>query len=210
MNPVVERIKMGALKGLIALGAILSASHALSCELSVTGSSIAIFGEIRPGDDYKLREFLAGEPSISGVSLNSPGGDIQAAGEMGRVIRERGLDTFVDAARATCASSCTILFAGGRHRFYVNADRVGGLTVHRGFKGLGFHQASNPGNVGQAASYNAAATVLMQSYLQELGVPAAARLVENSPPEMIYGVSGASALALGIATDLHSPRLASR
>jgi hypothetical protein len=172
---------------------------ARACEMSVAGKALWLRGHIDAGDQLKFRDLIdsAGAGRISAVHLDSPGGDIYSAGEIARQIRTAGLSTVVDASQHLCASSCTIIFVGGVRRIYLNAGRVGGLSDGRGFRGLGFHEGAYPGQYG---SYSGAATALMVSLYQELGVPSAADLVDRASPEAIYGLSGAMALRLGIAT----------
>jgi hypothetical protein len=183
--------------------AILSSSSASvhACEMSMAGTELWLKGHIVPGDQIKFHELIdnVGPGRISTVHLNSPGGDIYSAGEIARLIRTAGLTTVVDASRHMCASSCTIIFAGGVKRVYLHAERVGGLTTGRGFKGLGFHEGAYSGALG-AGTFSGEATALMVSLYHELGVPNAAQLVDNAPPSAIYGLSGQRAMALGIAT----------
>jgi hypothetical protein len=169
---------------------------AQACEMSLAGKDLWLRGHIEAGDHLKFHDFIesAGVGRVSTVHLDSRGGDIYSAGEIARQIRLAGLSTVVDASQHVCASSCTIIFAGGVRRVYRNADRVGGLSGGQGFKGLGFHEGA------LAESYSSAATALMISLYQELGVPSAANLVDRASPEAIYGLSGAMAMRLGIAT----------
>ena len=173
---------------------------AQACELSLAGKALWLRGHIDAGDQLKFRDLIdsAGVGRVSAVHLDSPGGDIYSAGEIARQIRTAGLSTVVDASQHKCASSCTIIFVGGVRRVYLNADRVGGLSDGRGFKGLGFHEGALASY--GVDSYSGAATALMISLYQELGVPGAANLVERASPEAIYGLSGPMAMRLGIAT----------
>jgi len=188
-----------------AVGAIAIVSFcgfgAQACEMSVAGKALWVRGRIDAGDQLKFHDLIhgAGAGRVSAVYLDSPGGDIYSAGEIARQIRTAGLSTVVDASQHVCASSCTIIFVGGVRRVYLNADRVGGLSDGRGFKGLGFHEGALTGQYG-VDSYSGAATALMISLYQELGVPSAADLVDRASPDAIYGLSGAMALRLGIAT----------
>ncbi len=50
---------------------------------------------------------------VTTVALNSPGGSVDDALAMSKLIREKKLNTKV-ASKALCASSCPIVFAGGR------------------------------------------------------------------------------------------------
>ena len=169
--------------------------------MSVDGESLWLRGHISAGDQHRFHDLIesAGAGRILAVHLDSPGGDIYSAGEIARQIRTAGLSTVVDAAQHVCASSCTIIFAGGVKRIYLNAERVGGLSSGSGFKGLGFHEAAYTGQTGPG-SFSGEATALMVALYQELGVPGAAGLVGHAPPYAIYGLSGPMALKLGIAT----------
>ena len=171
-------------------------------EISLAGKSIWLTGHILSGDQYKFRDVIehAGAGHVAAVYLDSPGGDIYSAGEIARQIRSAGLSTVVDASRHRCASSCTIIFVGGVRRFYRNAESVGGISAGRGFRGLGFHEGAVSGQSGPG-SFSGMATGLMVALYHELGVPNAATLVDYAPPEAIYGLSGAMAMKLGIATD---------
>jgi hypothetical protein len=172
-----------------------------ACEMSLAGKSLWLRGRIDAGDHLRFRDLIdsARADGVSTVYLDSRGGDIYSAGEIARQIRTAGLSTVVDASQQVCASSCTIIFAGGVRRVYRNADRVGGLSSGRGFRGLGFHEGALAGQYGPD-TYSGAATALMISLYEELGVPGAANLVDRASPEAIYGLSGAMAMRLGIAT----------
>lgn len=185
---------LGALAMLLFSGAGVHA-----CEMSIAGKELWLRGHIVSGDEIKFHELIDNvRPGrITAVHLDSPGGDIYSAGEIARQIRTAGLSTVVDASRHMCASSCTIIFAGGVKRIYLHAERVGGLSSGRGFKGLGFHEGAYSGSGG---SVSGEATGLMVALYQELGVPNAADLVDHAPPNAIYGLSGPMALQLGIAT----------
>lgn len=189
-----------------AVGALATVSlcgfGAQACEMSLAGKALWLRGHIDAGDQTKFHDLIdsAGAGRVAAVHLDSRGGDIYSAGEIARQIRTAGLSTVVDASQHVCASSCTIIFAGGVRRVYLNADRVGGLSSGRGFKGLGFHEGALADPYG-ADTYSGAATALMISLYQELGVPSAANLVDRASPEAIYGLSGAMAMRLGIATN---------
>ena len=179
----------------------VTGAGARACEMSIAGKELWLRGHIVSGDQIKFRELIdnAGPGRVASVHLDSPGGDIYSAGEIARLIRTAGLSTVVDASRHMCASSCTIIFAGGVKRVYLHAERVGGLTTGRGFKGLGFHEGAYSGSVGPG-SFSGEATALMVALYQELGVPSAAELVDHAPPYAIWGLSGQMAMELGIAT----------
>lgn len=70
---------------------------------------------------------LDADPNINVVVLNSPGGDTTAGRRVADLLRERQITT---AVLESCASACTLIFAGGPHR-------VIGPTAE-----LGFHATS--------------------------------------------------------------------
>ena len=187
----------------------LLCSQSRACEMSLTGKILFITGEIFKGDEFKFRDFLSEiHAKVAEVRLNSPGGNIYASGEIGRQIRDAGLTTLVDARRDICASACTVLFASGKERVYLNARGPEGVMGHEGFRGLGFHQGSIPDQPLESR-YSGDGTAAMIRYYYEFGVPAAAGLVDKAPPERIFAVSGASALSMGIATRITDAHIAS-
>ena len=181
----------------LALGVFLSlGAHA--GEIRASGRIITISGEIVPGDQFKFRDLLK-ETGAAAIRLNSPGGDIYTAGEIARQIRAARSSTIVDAARDSCISACTILFAGGQRRLYLNAERVGESSDPGDFRGLGFHQANHPDQAGPGR-YSGEGTAQMKSLYYEFGVPNAATLAKNASPDEVFLITGREAVAMGIAT----------
>lgn len=102
------------LLGLVALLAAWPADAMTFAERRLGGLTVvAAAGKIVPGDTARLRAFLAGR-TISGATilLDSPGGVLGEALDMGRLLRDRRLGTRV-ATGAECASACVFVFAGG-------------------------------------------------------------------------------------------------
>jgi hypothetical protein len=99
----------------------------------VSSEEVQVFlqGSITPEDLYaaKVMESLikGGRQRIAGnaVSLSGSGGDVDTAMELGRLLRELGLATFVASGRQ-CLSSCVFAFMGGTRRSV--AGRIG---IHR-------------------------------------------------------------------------------
>lgn len=152
--------------------------EAAAVEFLQKGVVLAIGGPIRNGDQYLLRDYLARPEAgqIKIVYLSSTGGFIFPANEMARTIREKGYATVVDAARGQCSSACTGLFVAGTRRYYLNA---------------GFADGD--------------ATAAMINMYYEMGVPGAASLMTGSEFRGVHRLSGKTALALGIATNLSLP-----
>jgi hypothetical protein len=104
----------------------------------VGGGRLLATGTITPG----LSEAFAAEVGKRGdyiktVVLNSPGGSVNDALAMGRLIRERKFATEVEAGKY-CASSCPLVFAGGVER------RAGDKAV------IGVHQVAATGSANVA------------------------------------------------------------
>jgi hypothetical protein len=94
----------------------------------IGGGRLMATGTITPGI---LQSFAAeterhGE-YIKTVVLNSPGGSVAEALEMGRLIREKRFATEVEAGKY-CVSSCPLVFAGGVDR---RADDKATIGVHQ-------------------------------------------------------------------------------
>ena len=68
------------------------------------------------------------KPEALPVYLNSPGGSVLAAIEMGETIRELGVATHID-DMAKCASACALVFAGGVQRS--TSNRSASIGIHR-------------------------------------------------------------------------------
>lgn len=86
-------------------------------------------GAIQPGDADRITRQWA---SVTGaLHLNSPGGSVEDAVQLGRAIRLQGLDTQVDTG-AICLSACPYLLAGGTTRIVQENGSVG---VHQHYFG---------------------------------------------------------------------------
>lgn len=111
--------------------------------------SINAFGRILPGDGEKFGVFLrmVAPPPITCVYIHTPGGSVQDAIQIGRLIRQYGLSTSVGSyllvpsqgveslrrrefKPGICASSGTLMFLGGRFR---SLDDRSEFRVHRFF-----------------------------------------------------------------------------
>lgn len=89
---------------------------------------MSVFGYISMSDVEAVRRFLEhGGKDISPVEvyLNSPGGDVEAAIQIGRQLRAAGAAAYVF-SEAQCASSCVFLLAGATQRVI-----DGAVAIHR-------------------------------------------------------------------------------
>jgi hypothetical protein len=129
----------------------------------VGGGRLMATGTITPG----ISQSFAAEAERHGeyiktVVLNSPGGSVAEALEMGRLIREKRFTTEVEAGKY-CVSSCPLVFAGG-------VDRRAGDNVT-----IGVHQvaavrsaANGPPRDEMSVAQNISARC--QRYLGDMGV----------------------------------------
>jgi hypothetical protein len=187
------------------LAGVFQAATAMALEFSQRGNAITVSGPIKPGDNVAFEEFMA-QPDRSDIKifhLNSNGGTIGVALDIARSIRKRGGTTVVD-ARNSCESACTVIFAGGRNRHYINAnnlqDRLGGA---RG--GLGYHEGNNSNSDGRGRQYSGGASQAMNNAYYELGSGGAGQFMVKAGFRDMYRISGPTALSSGLATSLSPP-----
>ena len=84
---------------------------------------IVITGEIKSGDDEKFRK-IAAEYSDALVLLNSDGGMIRPAMDIGRTIKLRGYKTAIYKTDS-CASACALIWIAGSKRVIFEGGEVG-------------------------------------------------------------------------------------
>ncbi len=98
-----------------------------SC-LNSQRACLSVYGYISKDDAEVIREFLERRPEDRGpveVYLNSPGGDVEAAIQIGRHLRSARAAAYVF-SEAQCSSSCVFLLAGATHRVV-----DGSVAIHR-------------------------------------------------------------------------------
>lgn len=113
--------------------------------------------EILPGDERAFQQRLAALPGAV-IVLSGPGGSVDAALAMGRLIRAQGLTTSVPAG-AECASACALIWMAGQKRLLGRGARIG------------FHAISATRPDGSRVQTHAYDHVLRR-YLTELGFAA--------------------------------------
>jgi hypothetical protein len=94
------------------------------------GTEAEITGGFKYGLTDDFLKITGASPRIKVVHLDSVGGRVREAIKLNKVIRDKGLDTYVS---SKCASACTVAFAGGARRIL----RKGAV--------LGFHAPRFPG-----------------------------------------------------------------
>ena len=115
---------------LLFISAFSMSTAAISADIKVAPAAegdnqpfILIDGEIIAGDDEKFRK-LAAEFSDAIVVLNSEGGAISPAMDIGRTIKLRGYKTVV-LDGSSCASACALIWISGSRRIIDDGGEVG-------------------------------------------------------------------------------------
>ncbi|PYE85846.1 hypothetical protein [Pseudoroseicyclus aestuarii] len=143
------------------------------------GTVLTLTGSIAPGDAQRLAEALErAEEAPQVVQLNSPGGSVTDALEIGRALREAGAETRMTEG-AICLSACPYVFAAGTERRVAEGAMVG---VHQHYFGespaMPLFAAVSDIQRGQAE---------VMGYLIEMGVdPALMQPAMETPPDEIY------------------------
>ncbi len=173
--------------------------------LSESGSRAYISGEIEMGDEKKFEEFLGKirEKPLKVVFLEGYGGSLGASVLIGRMIRKAKLSTAMRADRALCESACTMIFAGGVQRYYINGQRISDGFSSRG--GLGYHPSHTRDPSRMFGTHSDRGTQAMGAYYREMGAPRAIELASQAAFNTIYRPSGKTALEMKIATSLAEP-----
>jgi hypothetical protein len=124
------QIGLRSLTALAALAmAVTIAENAHSAEFREIPSNdaseviITIEGEIKSGDDEKFRA-IAAKHSNAVVFLNSEGGAIVPAMDIGRTVKLRGYKTVVSDSDS-CASACALIWVSGSRRVLFEGGQVG-------------------------------------------------------------------------------------
>lgn len=157
---------------------------------------IYLDGPIDPGATTRLEHLLVAENiSQAVVFLNSPGGSLVTAMQLGRVVRAHAFDTRVgtratDAVRATagtCHSACPFILAGG-----VRRSLESGSTI-------GLHRAENRVTVRDEAAFQRVVETQVAAYLAEMGLRAeVAGIMYAMPHDWIRDLTVAEARYLNL------------
>ncbi len=169
-----------------------------------SGGALELTGTILPGSAelfaQQVQQF--GE-YIKTVELNSPGGSVTDALAMGRLIRDKGFATSVKAG-ALCASSCPLVFSGGRERV---AGPDAAIAVHQIYAAAPSDSslASRLEAAGNAMSDAQSMTAEISRYLIEMGIDGEVWLrALETPPNRLSYFSADDLMRLKLATRLTS------
>lgn len=93
---------------------------------------VMLSGEIVPGDERKFQQIAVADDAAI-VLLDSRGGSLVPALEIGKAIRIRGYATYVP-GDAICVSSCALIWVAGNRRYVSSTGRIG---FHASYKQVG-------------------------------------------------------------------------
>ena len=177
----------------VAVAALFSSQLAIAAditsELGANGQPdvIRIKGPLNLGDEDKFR-LLALASTKATVYLDSPGGRVSPAIEIGTIIRLKGYETAVEEGQ--CSSACALIWLAGEPRVMSN------------FSSIGFHAPYVTGNDGQRIS-GASQGARVGSYLTRLGFSEkVVMFAVNAGAEEIQWLQKSTADMLGIAVNL--------
>ncbi|MDF8333390.1 hypothetical protein [Novosphingobium cyanobacteriorum] len=125
-----------------------------SARLTVDGDALTLSGWISSGSSGQFAALLGKHPEVHRILLRSQGGRTREATSIAAAISARKLDTM---AVGPCASSCTIVFLAGKHRFAESGSS------------LGFHSPSLAGLTDDVAK---ASSPEMRDAYEKAGLPA--------------------------------------
>jgi len=151
--------------------------------------TIKIQGEIKTGDEDKFRALAMGSRKAT-VLLDSKGGRLGPALEIGKMIRLKGFATAVQ--DANCQSACSLIWLAGEPRYMNN------------FTSIGFHTAFRTGKNGELTSTPTHGAII-GAYLTRLGFSDKVVLfVVSASAQEMHWLQKSTADRLGIAVNVRS------
>lgn len=149
------------------------------------GRDIRLAGDLTEGVAVRVAALLAANPGVERIHLTSDGGLVDEAVELGRLVADRHLATYVP---DVCASACTLVFVRGRARYLA----AGGQ--------LGFHAPYELGPGGRFVSVDPGAE--RAAYLAAGLAPDFVTRSLAVAPEEIWIPEPSHLLAAGVVTEL--------
>jgi membrane-bound ClpP family serine protease len=147
------------------------------------GTRISFRGDIVPGDErwFRAAADRAADDDVVVVALASPGGVVDPAIAIGRMVRERGFMTMVWSS-AGCASACALIWLAGQP-----------AVIQRGAF-LGFHAPAY-----ENGEYSPDGAAIVARYLHEIGLTRAQiDFALATPQPAIHRATVGDALRLGV------------
>jgi hypothetical protein len=148
---------------------------------------IYLNGPIEAGDERQFLSLALNSKRDILVSLNSQGGDLKTALEIGQLISLRGYSTGI--TKTECVSACGLIWLAGMDRYLNNGERVG------------FHSPFRLNPVTQKREVDAVGSSLVGAYVRKLDLPSiVVSLVVEAPPEDITWITNRNAATFGLIT----------
>ncbi|MBV7410393.1 hypothetical protein [Maritimibacter sp. DP1N21-5] len=170
-------------------------------EVSGEGPTLTLTGQIAPGDAQRIGDALATRANagqrVERINLDSTGGSVFDAIEIGETIRASGIATNVG-DNAVCLSACPYMLAGGTTRSAASTARVG---VHQHYFGentiLPAFMAVEDVQRGQAE---------VMAYLTRMGIGLGVmEHAMRTPPEQIYLLTPEELVDYAFVTEADAP-----
>lgn len=183
---------------------ITSDPDALDAPLSIAleaGGDLKLTGTIDPGAAVRFAtEIEQRGEYVKTVVLDSPGGSVMDALEIGALIQEKGLATKV-AAGNLCASSCPIIFASGAERIASGDSAIGVHQIYAASLGEAARDAMAVAGVAMSDAQTTTAEITR--HLTKSGVDPALWLhALDTPPNRLYYFSREEMQRLKLVTQL--------
>jgi hypothetical protein len=171
-------------------------------EIALEGNGeLRLSGTIDPGSATRFTtEIEARGEYVKTVVLDSPGGSVMDALDIGALIQEKGLATKV-AAGNLCASSCPLIFASGAERLASAEAAIGVHQIYAASMGEGAADALAVAGVAMADAQSMTARITR--HLSASGVDPALWLhALDTPPDRLYYFSEEEMQRLKLVTQM--------
>ena len=163
---------------------LVGSSPPATVQLDARSNQISLQGALEFGSTRAVRDALDANSNVRIVRLESRGGRVAEGLALGTLLRDRGIDTFVN---GECSSACVTAFAGGARRI-IGPDAM-----------LGLHSAGGTGFSRQAiASANRRSDEFIAARGVDAGVLEKGAAVAN---DQIWFPSPPLLLSAGLATE---------
>jgi hypothetical protein len=183
-----RRLARGACRRLAGLTGTSPGLVRFAADGGLAKTWLVVDGEIGDGFAERVIARLRAEKAV-GLVINSPGGSLYEARQLGRWLRENGIPVGVD---RICTSACIDVLAGGIERYVTEGARLG---IHQ--SRVPAHLSSHEG--GQLSVVSAAL------YLREMGIDDSVALAAAAVPNnQMYWIALSEALETGLVTKVVS------
>jgi hypothetical protein len=186
----------------------------LEAEIANCGSALLVLTDEISISDYEglllFRELYPRSMAWGLLSLDSTGGDLDAAVKIGRLVRKLGVEVNTG-GRGKCYSSCVLVLSGGMRRYVFVGERDEETTIgiHRPYLVASTQKLTSS----EAGNQLSALRSMLSSALEEFNI--STRLVDDMmaiPPERVRLLTGGELELWGLSDDdpVHQSRSTNR